>query len=246
MPVVSIVIPAYNEEAFIGTLLDRVMSVDTESLGFSKEIIVVDDGSKDGTSTLVRRFPSVRLIQQENQGKGRAVQRGIREAAGDYVLVQDADLEYDPADYIPMLATVAREGGSVYGSRTLGQIRECGWTWTPGRHPKQSFGPWMANVLLTGWTFLLYGKWITDMLTGYKIYPRDLFSRVEIVTRGFETDHEITAKLIQLHIRIREVPISFSPRSVEEGKKIRARDGLIAVWTLLRFRFQSPEPRGPG
>jgi len=238
MPKVSIVVPAYNEEAFIGTLLDLVLSVDTESLGFSKEIIVVDDGSKDGTSVLVRRFSGVRLVQQKNQGKGRAVQRGIQEATGDYILVQDADLEYDPADYIPMLAKLAKLGGAVYGSRTLGQLRENGWTLTPGRHPRQLFGPWVANLLLTLWTFLLYGRWITDTLTGYKIYPREFFSRVEIVTRGFETDHEITAKLIRLGIRIHEVPISFSPRSEEEGKKIRARDGLIAVWTLLRFRFK--------
>jgi len=238
MPKVSIVVPAYNEEAFIGTLLDLVLSVDTESLGFSKEIIVVDDGSKDGTSALVRRFSGVRLVQQKNHGKGRAVQRGIQEATGDYILVQDADLEYDPADYIPMLAKLANLGGAVYGSRTLGQLRENGWTLTPGRHPRQLFGPWVANLLLTLWTFLLYGRWITDTLTGYKIYPREFFSRVEIVTRGFETDHEITAKLIRLGIRIHEVPISFSPRSEEEGKKIRARDGLIAVWTLLRFRFK--------
>ena len=238
MPKVSVVVPAYNEEAFIGTLLDRVLSVDTESLGFSKEIIVVDDGSKDGTAARVRGFTGVRLIQQKNQGKGRAVQRGIQEATGDYILVQDADLEYDPADYIPMLAKLASLGGAVYGSRTLGQLRENGWTLTPGRHPRQLLGPWLANILLTLWTFLLYGKWITDMLTGYKIYPRAFFSTVEIITRGFETDHEITAKLIRLGIRIHEVPISFSPRSEEEGKKIRARDGLIAVWTLLRFRFK--------
>jgi len=180
----------------------------------------------------------VRLVQQKNQGKGRAVQRGIQEATGDYILVQDADLEYDPADYIPMLAKLANLGGAVYGSLTLGQLRENGWTLTPGRHPRQLFGPWVANLLLTLWTFLLYGRWITDTLTGYKIYPREFFSRVEIVTRGFETDHEITAKLIRLGIRIHEVPISFSPRSEEEGKKIRARDGLIAVWTLLRFRFK--------
>jgi dolichol-phosphate mannosyltransferase len=239
MPTVSIIVPAYNEEAFIGTLLERVISADTDSLGFAKEIIVVDDGSKDGTSAAVGRFPAVRLVRQENQGKGRAVQHGIREATGDYILIQDADLEYDPADYIVMLAELARRGGCVYGSRTLGQLWENGWTLTPGRHPHQSIGPWVANLLLTLWTFLLYGKWITDTLTGYKIYPREFFSRVEIVTRGFETDHEITARLIRLGIPIREVPVSFSPRSKEEGKKIRARDGLVAIWTLLRFRFAS-------
>jgi glycosyltransferase involved in cell wall biosynthesis len=237
VPVLSIVIPAYNEEAFIGTLLDLVLRVDTESYGFSKEIIVVDDGSKDRTVNIVEHFAEARLIRQANQGKGRAVQTGIRAATGHYILIQDADLEYNPSDYAPLLTELQRRGGSVYGSRILGQIREHGWTLTPGRHPCQSFGPWLANVLLTLWTFLLYGRWITDTLTAYKIYPRDFFSTVEIVTRGFETDHEITAKLIRLHIPICEVPIFFNPRSKAEGKKIQARDGLIAVWTLLRFRF---------
>ncbi len=237
MATVSIVIPAYNEEAFIGTLLERVLSIDTGSVGFSKEIIVVDDGSRDGTSATVRKFPQVRLVVQTNQGKGRAVQRGIAEATGDYILVQDADLEYDPSDYLPMLRELANHGGSVYGSRTLGQLRENRRSLTPGRHPKQSFGPWLANVLLTLWTFLWYGKWITDTLTGYKIYPRSFFSQVDVVTQGFETDHEITAKLIRLRIPIHEVPVSFNPRSEQEGKKIRPRDGMIAVWTLLRFRF---------
>jgi dolichol-phosphate mannosyltransferase len=237
MKTVSIVIPAYNEQAFIGKLLEAVVSVDTESIGFSKEIIVVDDGSKDRTSDEVRRFPAVRLINQANAGKGRAVQRGIQDATGNFVLVQDADLEYDPADYVPMLNELKTYGGCVYGSRTMGQMREHGWTLTPGRHPEQSLGPWVANVLLTLWTFLLYGRWITDTLTGYKIYPRSFFAEVPIVTRGFETDHEITAKLIRKKIAIREVPIVFRPRTNEEGKKIRPRDGLIAVWTLLKFRF---------
>lgn len=236
MPTVSIVIPAYNEEASIGALLKRVADVDTESLGFSKEIVVVDDGSKDRTAAVVEGFPEARLIRQHNQGKGRAVQRAIREATGDYILVQDADLEYDPADYVPMLRELSRCGGSVYGSRTLGQFRRNGWSFTPGRHPHQKLGPWLANVVLTVWTALLYGKWITDTLTGYKIYPRQFFSNVPIVTHGFETDHEITAKLIRAGISIHEVPISFAPRTEEEGKKIRARDGFIAVWTLLRFR----------
>ena len=240
MPTVSIVIPAYNEEAFIGQLLERVLKVEIESFGFYKELIVVDDGSGDATSSTVRAFPGVRLIVQDHQGKGGAVQSGIREATGDYILIQDADLEYDPADYAAMLQELSVRGGVIYGSRTRGQFRERGWSLTPGRHPRQSLGPWVANLLLTLWTFLLYGKWITDMLTGYRIYPRRVFSRIDVVTTGFETDHEITAKLIRLGIPIHEVPISFAPRSAKEGKKIRPRDGWIAVWTLLRFRFKNP------
>ncbi len=126
----SIVIPAYNEELFIGTLLKTILAVDTESLGFEKEIIVVNDGSKDGTADSVSRFSSVKLIDQQNQGKGAAVQRGIREATGDFILVQDADLEYEPADYRPMLKAIRTGASCVYGSRTLGQLRALGWTAT--------------------------------------------------------------------------------------------------------------------
>jgi glycosyltransferase involved in cell wall biosynthesis len=233
----SIVIPAYNEEAFIATLLETILAVDTESLGFEKEIIVVNDGSKDGTADCVRRFPSVTLIDQKNQGKGAAVQRGIREATGDLVLVQDADLEYAPADYLPMLDRFRAGAACVYGSRTLGQFKQQGWTVTPGRHPEQSLGPWLAGWILSAITAVLYGVWITDTLTAYKLYPRSVFAWMKIKTHGFETDHEITAKLIRAGIRIQEVPISYRPRSVEEGKKIKASDGFKAVWTLLRFRF---------
>jgi len=234
----SIVIPAYNEELFIGTLLETILAVDTESLGFEKEIIVVNDGSKDGTSNAVRRFPSVTLIEQKNQGKGAAVQRGISEATGDFILVQDADLEYEPADYRPMLEAIRAGASCVYGSRTLGQLRASGWTATPGRHPQQGLGPWLAGVVLSGLTFLLYWVWISDTLTAYKIYPRSVFGWMKIKTHGFETDHEITAKLVRAGIKIREVPIAYHPRSVEEGKKIKATDGLIAIWTLVRFRYE--------
>jgi glycosyltransferase involved in cell wall biosynthesis len=240
MRLLSIVIPAYNEEAFIGALLKAVLAVDTESLGFEKEIIVVNDGSKDRTSEVARQVAletaGVTVIDQANQGKGSAVKRGIREATGDFILIQDADLEYDPADYRPMLSAVQAGAQCVYGSRTLGQLRSRGWTATPGRHPQQSFGPWMAGWILSSLTFLLYGVWITDTLTAYKLYPRPAFERIQIETRGFETDHEITAKLVRQGVRIREVPIAYQPRSVAQGKKIKASDGFKAVWTLLRFR----------
>jgi dolichol-phosphate mannosyltransferase len=238
MQKLSIVIPAYNEELFIGTLLETILAIDTESLGFEKEIIVVNDGSKDGTADAVRRFSSVTLIDQQNQGKGAAVQRGISEATGDFILVQDADLEYEPADYLPMLEAIRAGAPCVYGSRTLGQLRASGWTATPGRHPKQGLGPWLAGGILSMFTFLLYGVWISDTLTAYKLYPRSVFSWMKIKTHGFETDHEITAKLIRAGIKIKEVPISYRPRSVEEGKKIQASDGVVAVWTLLRFRYE--------
>jgi dolichol-phosphate mannosyltransferase len=234
----SIIIPAYNEELFIGTLLDTILAVDTESLGFEKEIIVVNDGSKDGTADSVRRFLSVKLIDQQNQGKGAAVQRGIREATGDFILVQDADLEYEPADYRPMLKAIQTGASCVYGSRTLGQLRALGWTVTPGRHPEQGLGPWVAGLILSAATFLLYWVWISDTLTAYKLYPRSVFGWMKVKTHGFETDHEITAKLVRAGIRITEVPIAYHPRSVEEGKKIKASDGFMAIWTLLRFRYE--------
>ena len=125
MPLLSIVIPAYNEAVFIGELLTRILAVDTESLGFQKEIIVIDDGSADGTGAIARSFPGVRVYTQaSNQGKGKAVQRGIHESTGDYILIQDADLEYDPSDYLRLLTALRRGADCVYGSRVLRQRRE--------------------------------------------------------------------------------------------------------------------------
>jgi glycosyltransferase involved in cell wall biosynthesis len=242
MPVLSIVIPAYNEEAFIQTLLERIVSIPVESIGFRKELVVVNDGSKDKTEALARavaeRYPDqIRVYTQvPNQGKGRAVRRGIQEATGDFILIQDADLEYDPDDYLQLLAGL-KNADVVYGSRTMGQYRQ-GQHWPfPGKHPEQSVGPWIAGALLTMWTFLLYGRWITDTLTAYKLYPAEAVKKMQLRTSGFETDHEITARLIRMGLRIAEVPIRYLPRSREEGKKIKPSDGFIAVWTLLKFRF---------
>jgi dolichol-phosphate mannosyltransferase len=239
MPLLSIVIPAYNEAEFIGALLHRILAVPIEPLGFEKEIIVVDDGSKDRTAEIARGFADVKVLTQvPNQGKGKAVARGIRESAGSYILIQDADLEYDPMDYLALLRALGPLADSVYGSRTLGQMRDRkGSRLFPGRHPEQRFGPWLAGQLLTLWTYLLYGKWITDTLTAYRLYPAAAVQSMRVRTSGFETDHEITAKLIRGGLRIVEVPISYFPRSVEAGKKIKPRDGFIAVWTLLKFRF---------
>lgn len=239
MKILSIVIPAYNEGAFIGTLIQKILEVPTEQAGFKKELIVVNDGSSDNTEEIARGFSEVKCFTQvPNQGKGKAVQRGIRESTGEYVLIQDADLEYDPKDYLVMLQALTETGADVvYGSRTLGQFRKTGWTAFPGKHPEQGVGPWCAGVLLTFWTTLMFGRWITDTLTAYKLYPGNIIRDMTLRTSGFETDHEITAKLVRRNQRIIEVPIAYYPRSREEGKKIKPSDGLIAVWTLLRFRF---------
>jgi len=236
---VTIVIPAYNEEAFIGALLDKLLKLDTQAVGFEKEIIVVNDGSKDATAEIAALRPHVRLINQENRGKGAAVQRGVREAKGDFVLVQDADLEYDPNDIPAMLRALSDTGKTaVYGSRILGvKAKQRGLTLFPGLAPGQQIGPWLVNRALTILAFLLYGRWITDLLTGYKLYPLAFLRTVQVKTVGFETDHELSAKLIRAGYSIREVPAEYRPRSVAEGKKIGPLDGLIAVWTLLRFRF---------
>lgn len=240
MRVLSIVIPAYNEERFIGKLLERIRQVPIETRGFTRQVIVVDDGSRDRTPEIVQGFAEVRLIRQANQGKGAAVQTGIRAATGDYVLVQDADLEYDPNDYLALLgATTSDDRTVVYGSRPLGQRRLHSSRWTPGRHPRQGFGPWMANVLIAVWIWFWLQHWISDPLTAYKLYPRAILRQFPATTRGFETDHELTVKILKAGYPIMEVPIQYEPRSLEEGKKIRARDGLIALWTILKFRFSN-------
>ena len=243
MKKLSIIIPAFNEENYISKLLESVHSVDTEKIGFNKEIIVVDDGSTDQTLKLTEeaavKFPKISVIHQENQGKGKAVQTGIKEAKGDFVLVQDADLEYDPNDYLVMLKCLKDSVTSIYGSRILGQINFFNRRFPfIGRHPEQGIGPWMAGVLLTLCVRILYGRWITDTLTAYKIYPTQVIRKMDIITHGFETDHEITAKLIHNGIQIIEVPIHYYPRTLKEGKKIRMRDAFIALWTFFRFRFK--------
>ena len=238
MKTLSIIIPAFNEERYISALIQKVKSVQTETLGYKKEIIVVDDGSTDKTAKLVKDIIGVRLLQQSNKGKGAAVQAGVALSCGEYIIVQDADLEYNPNDYMPMLKLLNQHPGSViYGSRTLGVIRDHGISIPfTGRHPNQSIGPWIANSLLSILFLILYQRWLTDLLTGYKIYPGVALRNYDAKTSGFETDHELTA-YFRRTTTIKEVPVSYNPRSTEDGKKIRAIDGLIAVGTLLRFRF---------
>jgi dolichol-phosphate mannosyltransferase len=244
-PLISIVIPAFNEEASIGDLLELIKSVTLGIKGYQFELIVVNDGSTDRTHDIVGSFSGIKLLTQNNKGKGSAVQYGISTAKGDFILIQDADLEYDVNDYVVLMNALSaglknNTKVAIYGSRALvrahGGRKSIRYRLKPSQG--QKIGPWLANVLLSATVALLYGRWITDTLTGYKVYQRDFFIVNNISSMGFEADHEITAKLIKQGYKIIEVPISYSPRSIEEGKKIRPKDGLIALVVFLKERFR--------
>jgi glycosyltransferase involved in cell wall biosynthesis len=222
----TVVIPVYNEAEHIREILKRV-----QSTKLAKEIIVVDDGSKDGTRDTLQELDGkkkVRVILHEhNQGKGAAVLTGLKAAQGDVLLIQDADLEYDPRDY-PVLLGPIREGMAdvVYGSRFLG-----------APHRVTMFWHLMANRLLTLMTNILYNTILTDMETGYKVFRREVIQGMNIRAKRFDFEPEFTAKVLKRKYRIFEVPISFNPRDYSQGKKIQLKDAFAAVWTLLKYRF---------
>lgn len=228
MAVLSIVIPAYNEERFIGRLLEQIKAVDLSRFTLEKEIIVVDDCSKDQTAAIVEREPGVTLLRMpRNGGKGAAVRAGIARASGEYLIIQDADLEYDPNDYIPMLdALLSKRGTVVYGSRYLGS----------GRHANQSLAAYLGGRSLSLIALLFTGTWLTDTVTAYKLFHRAELAALPLETSGFELDHEITARMVARGARIVEVPIRYAPRTKAEGKKIGLKDWFIGFRTFWRYR----------
>ncbi len=226
----SIIIPAYNEEKTIIALLDKVFAVDFGNV--EREVIVVDDGSKDKTLEFIKNYsrPMRFFSHEKNEGKGSAIQTGIKEATGDYVVIQDADLEYNPQDLKLLLDTaLVHKAKAVFGSRRLSVADQV------NRHGRWYY--YMGGVLLTFLANLLYDTHITDEPTCYKLIDGRLLKALNIESQGFEFCPEVTAKIGRLKIPIFEVPIHYNPRSTSEGKKIRAKDGLIAIWTLLKYRF---------
>lgn len=226
MKKLSIVIPVYNEEATISSALESVLAAKVP--GWNVEIIVVDDGSSDGTGNVLTQWgKKVSVIRkQKNEGKGSALKLGFARATGDIILVQDADLEYSPKDYHTLLSPFENSHVDiVYGSRFLGS------------HLSTMFVYELGNKFVTLITNILYNTNITDMETGFKVFRKEVIKDIDISSKQFDVEPEITAKVLKKGYQIYEVPISYFGRTFAEGKKLTWRDGVMAFWTLVKFRI---------
>ncbi len=232
----SIIIPSYNEENTIGEILSRVYGVKID--GLSREFIVVDDGSTDSSESVISnvKFPisNFKLVRhKKNKGKGAAVVTGIKSATGDIIVIQDADLEYNPAD-IPRLIDPIKSGKAavVYGTRLRIKPKFSGKNKTP------FLLHFYGNKFLSFVTSLLYGSKISDMETGYKAFNKKVLNGIKLKSKSFDFEPEITAKILKKGVKIMEIDIKTSPRGYDEGKKIHTfRDGWRALWTLIKYRF---------
>jgi glycosyltransferase involved in cell wall biosynthesis len=242
----SIIIPVYNEERLVCELLQKVLDLTLRD-GLDKEIIVVNDGSSDDTHSVIETFLRARpeaairlLAQATNRGKGAAVRTGMQAAHGEILIIQDADLEYDPEDINDVLAPIlSGEARVVYGSRilrekALGRSGICGLI--TGKHPHSYVLAYLGGVMITKWTNLLTGSRLTDEPTCYKCFHRTALEGIEIECDDFSWEPEVTIKLLLRGFQITEVPISYHPRKNSEGKKINWTHGVKALWTLWKYR----------
>jgi glycosyltransferase involved in cell wall biosynthesis len=224
-PLLSVVMPVYNERETIQEIIRRVLAVPLRI-----ELIVVDDGSQDGTRDilveLAKQLPIKLVLQPANAGKGAALRRGFQEVTGDLVVIQDADLEYSPEEFPELIVLICQgRADVVYGSRFL------------GRHRVFLFTHYAGNRLLTLITNVLYNTMLTDMETCYKVMRTEVLRSMTLHSNGFGIEPELTAKIFKRHYRVYEVPITYDGRGYEEGKKITWRDGIVALWVLLKYRF---------
>lgn len=231
----SVIIPLFNEEKTIKNILEKVKEVKLPK-GIEKEVIVVDDGSTDNSVSMVQslKLKDVKLIShKKNMGKGAGVRTGLDAASGDLVIIQDADLEYDPSDFGKLITPII-EGKAkvVYGTRLVDYPFRL---WGKDKTPMPIH--YISNKMLTALTNILYSSNLTDMETCYKIFKKDIFKKIQLKSNQFDFEPEITAKILKLKIPIVEIPIKVKPRTYSEGKKIGWIDGFMAIWTLLKYRF---------
>jgi len=224
----SVIIPVFNESATIGKIIEKVAAIPLP--GIKKEIIIVDDASTDGTQEIISQWNNQYTIlrHRKNCGKGAAIKTALSYVHGDYVIIQDADLEYDPGDWQLMLAALKTDANcAVYGSRNL-------------RPEKRGYLPfYLGGVLLTRIINLFFKTNLTDINTGYKLFPANLLKSLNLKSGGFQFCEEVTVKLLKRDITIKEVPIGYQPRTFKEGKKISVLDGLIGLWAIFRYSLFS-------